>query len=158
MKSYVYIADDEHALRGLFTTAVARRLGKYNNGYHVRDFVHGREALEAYRELNKGTETDKLSLVITDLEMPKMDGLELARSLRKAGYARPSPIILVTGNAIRANGGKGKVTGVRYGDTTHDYDYIKQAGVDEIVPKPVIDLKSFLDIVERNLGLAQPQP
>jgi len=53
---------------------------------------------EALRFLNKNPEPD---LFILDIEMPKMNGYELAEKLREKG--QKAPIIFLTGNATKKN-------------------------------------------------------
>jgi len=74
--------------------------GKYltSQGYHVAIASNGREAVELFDEL-------KPHLVIADVCMPVMDGLEFVESIRKKDYV--TPVIVTTGfpdveTAIRA--------------------------------------------------------
>jgi CheY-like chemotaxis protein len=65
----VLIADDEPGARLLLTTTVERL------GHECAAAADGDEALRLYRELQP-------EVVITDLEMPALDGAELARRIR----------------------------------------------------------------------------
>ncbi len=65
----ILVVDDERQIRVVLKTALSSR------GYAVRTAEDGDEALHAFRAWTPG-------LVITDLRMPNMDGLELCRSLR----------------------------------------------------------------------------
>ena len=67
----VLIAEDEPAIRAL----VARTLSKA--GYHVISAGDGVEALE------RAAEAETLSLLLTDLAMPRMGGVELRDRLRR---------------------------------------------------------------------------
>ena len=58
-----------------------------NAGYEVVVAVNGREALEAVRKA-------KPDLVITDLEMPEMNGLELVEALQRE--FKRLPVVLIT--------------------------------------------------------------
>jgi CheY-like chemotaxis protein len=60
-------------------------------GFRVATASNGIDALEIL-------ENDPVSLVLTDLFMPKMDGLELMARLRASAKPAP-PVIVVTGNA-----------------------------------------------------------
>ena len=51
----------------------------------------GRKALEAL-----ATTPQPFDLILLDLRMPDMDGVEFLRALRKAGHFRDIPIVLTT--------------------------------------------------------------
>ena len=78
--SRILIVDDEpQILRVLKTTLVAR-------GYAVRTAKNGLEALPTFEQW-------KPHLVVTDLAMPEMDGIELSRQLR---LTSETPIIVLS--------------------------------------------------------------
>ena len=68
----VLLAEDESMIRELIATFLT------NLGYRVIEAENGREAAEKARALG----TENISLLITDLVMPVMGGLELAAELR----------------------------------------------------------------------------
>lgn len=76
----VMLVEDDADIRELFTQLLQ------NLGARVRAAADGREALEI-------AETEPLAAVITDLRMPRMDGLELIRSLREQGLHMPIMIM-----------------------------------------------------------------
>lgn len=76
------LAEDDPLLRDAWATAL-RSLG-----LRVREAADGIEALEAFR-------ADSPDLLITDVRMPRMDGIQLIRKLRDEG--RRIPIVVVTG-------------------------------------------------------------
>lgn len=59
-------------------------------GYQVITATNGVEAMQTFRE------NDRIGLVITDIEMPQMDGLELSRTIRQESQKPDIPIIMVT--------------------------------------------------------------
>lgn len=60
-----------------------------NAGYGVTEAVHGRLGLEAAR-------AQKFDLIITDLNMPEMDGIEMIAGVRQLpGYAF-TPVLMLT--------------------------------------------------------------
>ena len=61
------------------------------NGYQVETAAHGREALAKMEKL------PEISLVISDMNMPEMNGLELIEAIR--GRESDVPIIILTGNS-----------------------------------------------------------
>ena len=92
------IVDDDNAVRS-FVCVATRRLG-----YHVMEAVNGVEALKQI-EQNPG----KISLVLTDVNMPMMDGVELVKALKK--HPERPPIAVMSGrfdpyirNALHAEG------------------------------------------------------
>jgi two-component system, chemotaxis family, sensor kinase CheA len=59
-------------------------------GYRVETAREGREALERI------SEDDEIALVVTDIEMPDVDGLELVRAVRADSRRASLPVIIVT--------------------------------------------------------------
>ncbi|MCP4205118.1 MAG: PAS domain S-box protein [bacterium] len=68
----VLVAEDEPAVRSLLTNLLLQQ------GYHVLAAENGEEALEIARSFD-GT----IDLLISDIVMPKLNGIDLARTLRK---------------------------------------------------------------------------
>jgi signal transduction histidine kinase/DNA-binding response OmpR family regulator len=96
----------------------------------------GREAVEAWRS---GT----WDLLLMDIQMPVMDGLEAARTIRAAEVAegrRRTPIIAVTANA-----------------TPGEVAAYTEAGMDGCVPKPV-DPALLMQTIEATVEPAQAEP
>jgi len=65
----VLVADDDPAIRGVLHVILAQ------GGYHVEEAVDGSEALQAFQ--SRGAD-----LILSDLQMPGMSGLELLRRVR----------------------------------------------------------------------------
>jgi DNA-binding response OmpR family regulator len=80
MSNTILIADDEDSIVQL------ARLYLGKEGYHVLTARDGHDALEMARR-------QKPDLVVLDLMMPRVDGWEVARRLRKEGS---TPIIMLT--------------------------------------------------------------
>ncbi|WMJ84621.1 response regulator transcription factor [Oscillospiraceae bacterium LTW-04] len=78
---HILVVEDEPKLRQLLCTVLIK------NGYRVTGAADGSEALEAL-------EREYVDLMICDILMPNMDGCELTRSLREAGYTLP--VLMVT--------------------------------------------------------------
>lgn len=76
----ILVAEDEDDLRAIVERALAR------NGYSVVSARDGVEALEAAAGVRA-----PLDLLVTDISMPRMGGVELARRLRQA---RPGTLVL----------------------------------------------------------------
>jgi two-component system, OmpR family, KDP operon response regulator KdpE len=78
--SRILLADDEPAIRKVVRDALERE------GHEVVAAVDGEEALERFA--NAG-----FDLVVTDLAMPRLDGLELVQAIRRRS---PVPILVLT--------------------------------------------------------------
>lgn len=75
-----------------------------NGGFSVTEAAEGVEALWRARE-------QAYDLILTDIHMPTMDGLEFIRELRKSpGYSR-TPIYVLTSDASRDRLAEGKAAG-----------------------------------------------
>ncbi len=117
----ILFVDDEEPLVLFSKTFFQQR------GLAVEGHLQPTEALLAFRQ-----RPHDFDLVITDLSMPTMSGIELAREVRQT---RPDiPIVLISGN-VRSS----------------DAAAARQAGVNEIVEKP-FTLSEFLPVVVRLLG------
>lgn len=79
--AHILLVDDHHAVR----SALVRYLRLH--GHTVTDVDSARAALERAHE--------PFDVLVTDLQMPGLDGAELARSLRARGV--DGPIILMSG-------------------------------------------------------------
>lgn len=78
----VLIIDDNSDIRGYLRTAL-------NGSYRVSEAANGREGLEMARRMVP-------DLIISDVMMPVMDGLELCRRLRQDHAISHIPVILLT--------------------------------------------------------------
>ena len=67
----ILLVEDEDPVRRLFSTGLARA------GYAVHEARNGLEALDVFDR-----HPDSIDLLVTDLRMPLMGGLELTRKLR----------------------------------------------------------------------------
>jgi two-component system cell cycle response regulator DivK len=82
-------------------------------GYSVLEATDGEEALTVATE-------GRPDLIVMDIQLPKMDGLEVTRKLRQAPEFRQTPIIALTASAMDG-----------------DRERIIAAGCDEYISKPV---------------------
>jgi DNA-binding response OmpR family regulator len=76
----VYVADDDKNLCDLLKSQLV------NDGYDVTAFSDGEALLEGFKK-------NACDLIITDIMMPKMNGYELCREIRKASDV---PIIMIS--------------------------------------------------------------
>ncbi|MDA8099697.1 MAG: response regulator [Nitrospiraceae bacterium] len=77
----ILVVDDEEGARELFNTILT------DEGYDVTLAVNGEDALSRMRNI-------LFDLVVTDIKMPGMDGLQLLQEIRKAGLK--ADVIMVT--------------------------------------------------------------
>lgn len=83
MKRKVMAVDDSSAIRQMVRATLETA------GYEVVEASDGTEALEYAR-------THQVDLVITDVNMPCMDGITLVRQLRCLSSYRLTPLLLLT--------------------------------------------------------------
>jgi two-component system chemotaxis response regulator CheY len=72
-------------------------------GYEVVEAVDGQDALARLK--------GEIHLVITDLNMPRMDGIELLKQIRASSSYRYVPVILLTTESQEARKQAGKAAG-----------------------------------------------
>ena len=129
---HILLADDERINRILAAGLLKQQ------GWRVSEVENGRQALEAMTGNN-------FDLVLMDLEMPEIDGLEVTRRFREQEIATGNhlPIIAITAHAI---------TGYR--------EQCLAAGMDDYLSKP-FELDKLLRMIARlvpEAGARAPEP
>ena len=76
------------------------------NGFQVLVAQNGKEAIEVLN--NHGSE---ISLIISDIEMPQMNGFEMARKIRTYPHYQNLPMIAVSSKADKSYRDEGKIAG-----------------------------------------------
>ena len=94
MESDVLVVDDSAAIRKILQRVLRQTGMAIGSIYEVGD---GQEALEVLA-------SHKVDLVLTDINMPKMDGIQLLAALKGAPEWRGVPVVMVT-----TEGGEAKV-------------------------------------------------
>ena len=95
----VLVVDDEEAVRDMECIRLDRL------GYEPTACAHGRAALDAVT-----SQPNHFDVLVTDHRMPKMNGLDLTRSLRDRGFS--APVVLVTGMGSRVSEEQARTMGV----------------------------------------------
>jgi signal transduction histidine kinase/DNA-binding response OmpR family regulator len=102
-------------------------------GFSVHCVVNGCEAVDA-------AASEPFDLILMDVQMPVMDGLEATRRIRAIGGALAEvPIVAMTANAMRS-----------------DRTGCLEAGMDDFIAKP-IDAAVFIGVLERLSGGAEAE-
>lgn len=128
-KPRILVVDDEPQLTRVLRTGLSA------HGYEVRVAADGLSALETYGDWQP-------DLVVTDLAMPNMDGLELCRKLRAISTV---PILVLSARGAEAT----KVEALDLGAD----DYItKPFGIDELLARMRVALR------RANRGASNPGP
>jgi two-component system, OmpR family, response regulator len=91
----ILLVDDEQSVQTLLSYPLRK------DGYHVTPALDGREALERFEE-------SRFDLVVLDLMLPKLDGVEVCRQLRRQSQV---PIIMLTAKGSETD----KVAGLEVG-------------------------------------------
>ncbi len=123
-RARVLIADDNADMREYLTNLLR------NSGYQVNEVVDGEEALKAVR-------IELPDLVISDVMMPAMDGLQLVAALRAEPRTAAIPVLLLSARA----GQEASIEGL-------------QAGADDYLVKPFAAAE-LLARVRANIELAR---
>ena len=88
MAKKILVVDDEPEVRQFLKNALTTR------GYAVMEAAGGRQALSKLRE-------EKFDLMLLDLVMPDLDGLEVLKELRPAGSHLPVVILTAYGTEVK---------------------------------------------------------
>ncbi|WP_451971175.1 response regulator [Azospirillum endophyticum] len=98
VKKTVMTVDDSRTMRDMVSFTLR------GAGYEVVEAADGQQAMSAIA-------TTKVDLVITDLNMPVMDGLTLIRKLRAIPAHRTLPILMLTTEADDSKKAEGRAAG-----------------------------------------------
>ncbi len=98
MKRTVLIVDDAPSMRKLISLTLTR------GGYEAIEAAGGAEAMEKIVDID-------VDMVITDLNMPDMDGIELIKKLRSLHEFRFKPIVMLTTESQKQMIEKGRKAG-----------------------------------------------
>jgi two-component system, cell cycle response regulator DivK len=117
----VLIAEDSSVIQNL-----TKKVLQFQN-YEIDSAKNGEEVIKAVNQ-------KKYDIILMDIGMPKIDGMECTKQIRAmddAGKAKV-PIVAITGNA-----------------QNYSEEEFKSVGIDVYIPKP-IDFDNLVDVVKKH--------
>ncbi len=96
MSKLIMTADDSASMRQMVSMTLKQA------GYDVVEAIDGKDALSKINGIN---------MLITDLNMPNMDGLELIRQVRSKSEFKFIPIVMLTTESQDGKKAEGKAAG-----------------------------------------------
>ena len=124
----VLVVDDSISVRELVRQLLVGR------GYEVQVCVDGMDAWARLRDW-------PCDLVVTDVDMPRMDGIELTRSIKQDPRLRTLPVVIVS-----------------YRDRPEDRARGLEVNADAYLTKSDFQEHGFLDVVQQLVGDAEVAP
>jgi chemosensory pili system protein ChpA (sensor histidine kinase/response regulator) len=122
----VLVVDDSLTVRKVTQRLLLRE------GYRTAVAKDGLEALERIAE-------EKPAIVLSDLEMPRMDGFDLVRNLRADPRFADLPVVIITSRIAQKH-----------------RDHAVALGVDHYLGKPFVE-RELLELVARHTGFPVPR-
>jgi two-component system chemotaxis response regulator CheY len=98
MGKKVLVVDDSKAIRQSISFVLDQ------NGYQVTE---GADGLEGLDQLNEG----KVDLIITDINMPNLDGIAFIKKVRERDESKYTPILVLTTESQKTIMDEGKAAG-----------------------------------------------
>lgn len=98
MSKTILLVDDAAVVRHVVSLTLRKA------GYEVIEAVNGNDALQKLAQ-------NKVEMVITDLNMPEMDGIELIQHLRGKAVYRFLPVVMLTTVSQEERKKEGKLAG-----------------------------------------------
>lgn len=100
MAKTICVVDDSASMRQLVKMTLS------GAGYEVMEAVDGQDAL---RKL----ESTKVNMIISDVNMPNMDGITLVKTLKQGGAHRFTPVLMLTTENEQAKKAEGQAAGAK---------------------------------------------
>ena len=101
MAKTLLIVDDSGSLRTVVNLSLTRA------GYQVVEAGDGQEALERLKKL------DKVHLIVSDVNMPNMDGIALVKAVKQLPNYKFTPIMMLTTESEQSKKMEGKEAGAK---------------------------------------------
>ncbi len=119
MSKKIIVAEDSSVIQNL-TKKILSQLS-----YEIVAVKNGQQVIDLM-------EKNSYDLILMDIHMPVMDGMDCARAIRKmSGDQKNIPIIAITGNA-----------------NNYSQDQFTEAGINEFLPKP-LNYDSLVELVKK---------
>jgi two-component system, cell cycle response regulator DivK len=116
----VLIAEDSSVIQNL-----TKKILQFQN-FEIHSAKNGQKVIEMIKN-------EKFDIILMDINMPIMDGMECAKHIRsQEGEISKIPIVAITGNA-----------------KNYSEDQFKDAGIDEILYKP-LDFDVLVEVVKKH--------
>lgn len=101
MAKTVLIVDDSSSLRTVVKMALNR------SGYDVLEAGDGMEALQRLEA------TPKVHLIVSDVNMPRMDGITFVKQVKQHARHKFTPVIMLTTEGQEAKKNEGRAAGAK---------------------------------------------
>lgn len=103
MSGSVLIVDDSATLRASVKFSLSEA------GYSVEEAINGRDGLQKLQNLS--TKGSQVALIISDINMPEMDGITFIKEVKKAPAFRFIPVLILTTESQDSKKMEGKNAG-----------------------------------------------
>ncbi len=122
----IVYADDSQLVRAMVKDSL------HEAGFtHLRGFPDGQDAWEYLTELTEKSTVEnireKVACIVTDVEMPRMDGLSLTKKIRQDPILSSVPVIVFSSIATKDNQKKGVQVGASAQVSKAKYDELVEA-------------------------------
>jgi two-component system chemotaxis response regulator CheY len=121
MAKKVLIVDDSSSVRTVARMALRER------GYEVIEASNGKEALEKL-------DSERCHLVISDVNMPTMDGITLLKEIKRHPNYKFTPVIMLTTEAGEDKKQEGRAAGAKAWITKPFQPNVLIAAVSKLMP------------------------
>ncbi|HSF66380.1 MAG TPA: response regulator [Nitrospiraceae bacterium] len=88
MSRVILVVDDSPTMRGMVSHALNEA------GFETKEAENGKDALIKLTTMEVGG--TKPDVIVTDINMPEMDGIELVREIRKLSAFKHVPVLVLT--------------------------------------------------------------
>ena len=88
MSRVILVVDDSPTMRGMVSHALNEA------GFETKEAENGKDALIKLTMMEEGG--TKPDMIVTDINMPEMDGIELVREIRKLSAFKHVPVLVLT--------------------------------------------------------------
>jgi len=105
MAKTIMVVDDSASMRQVITLTLTK------SGFEVVTAVNGKDALAKLVELQASK--TRINLIITDVNMPQMDGITLVKEAKKMPSYKFTPMMMLTTEVSDAKKQEGRAAGAK---------------------------------------------